>query len=239
MSTQPHHYFDLENVHFSSIFDQNQPIWTVLGPKIKENWIKSQIQPNANLIQTEGGLVTKHQVIDVSRGTFEVFPGAFIKDQEIEIREGCVIESGAFLAGPTILGKNTTIRHGAYIRGGVITGSGCIIGHASEVKSSIFLNDAKAAHFAYVGDSILGNGVNLGAGTKISNLKITNAEIVIRTEGKEFQTGLRKFGAILGDDVQTGCNSVLNPGAMLGAQCMVYPNASVKGVVFKEKSIIR
>ena len=100
------------------------------------------------------------------------------------------------------------MRQGAYIRGNVLIGEHCVVGHATEIKSSVLLGDSKAGHFAYIGDSILGR-VNLGAGTKLANLKITGSPIVITVAGKEYHTGLKKFGAILGDGVETGCNSVL------------------------------
>ena len=237
MSISIHDYF--ENIVWEGLFDDQKPVWAVLEKNVKENWLEKNLTPNASAIETQDGLVTKYQKVRVPRGTFEIYPGAFIKDTQIEISEGCIIESGAFLAGPTLLGPQTIIRQGAYVRGGVITASDCVIGHATEVKSSIFFTGAKAAHFAYVGDSVLGQHVNLGAGTKISNLKITETPIVILAEGKEFKTGLRKFGAILGDGVQTGCNSVLNPGTILGKGSMVYPASAPKAGVYKAKSIIR
>jgi bifunctional N-acetylglucosamine-1-phosphate-uridyltransferase/glucosamine-1-phosphate-acetyltransferase GlmU-like protein len=105
------------------------------------------------------------------------------------------------------------------------------VGHTSELKSAILLNHSGAPHFNYVGDSILGNRVNLGAGTKLSNLKIIKGNVKVKVEETVYDSGLRKFGAILGDDVQTGCNSVLNPGTLLGRGSMVYPNATVTGYV--------
>ncbi|MCB1198849.1 MAG: glucose-1-phosphate thymidylyltransferase, partial [Deltaproteobacteria bacterium] len=248
MSIRVEHYFSVENFEFSEIFPTDKPVWAVLVSKFKEQWIDCHLQPNVHLIETQDGLVqytqrfcqteAGWQKLTSARSdlpTFEVHAGAFIKDAAIELRAGVVVESGAYIAGPTLIGEGTVVRHGAYIRGGVITGTDCVIGHATEVKSSIFLNGAKAGHFAYVGDTVLGNNVNLGAGTKISNLKITNTEISLAVEDKTYHTGLRKFGAIVGDAVQTGCNAVLNPGTMLGPKCMVYPNASVKAQVYKAK----
>lgn len=142
----------------------------------------------------------------------DVSPQAYlINPDKISIGEGSVVEPGAYIEGPCIIGKGCTIRHGAYIRGNLITGDHCVIGHTTEVKNAIFLNGAKAAHFAYVGDSILGNNVNLGAGTKLANLRFDNKTIVIAG----IETGIRKFGAIVGDGAQTGCNSVLNPGTLM------------------------
>ncbi|MEA3506189.1 MAG: glucose-1-phosphate thymidylyltransferase, partial [Elusimicrobiota bacterium] len=115
-----------------------------------------------------------------------------------------------------------------YVRGNVITGRDCVIGHATEVKNSVLLGNSKAGHFAYIGDSILG-AVNLGAGTKLANLKITGTEIIITRDGKKYPAGLRKFGAILGDGVQTGCNSVTMPGTIISKETMLYPNTTARG----------
>jgi NDP-sugar pyrophosphorylase family protein len=168
-------------------------------------------------------------------GTIE--EGAFV-EKNVYIGEGTVVERGALVKGPTIIGRNCHIRHGAYIRGYALIGDNCVVGHATEVIRALFLPHAKAPHFNYVGDSILGTNVNLGAGTKLSNLKNTSSCIVIKHDGKSFQTGLRKFGAILGDRCQTGCNSVLNPATILGPDCIVYATASVRGV-YTGKTIIK
>ncbi|MEQ8172517.1 MAG: DapH/DapD/GlmU-related protein [Candidatus Eremiobacterota bacterium] len=168
-------------------------------------------------------------------GTVE--EGAFV-EENVYIGEGTVVERGALVKGPSIIGRNCHIRHGAYIRGYALIGDNCVVGHATEVIRALFLPGAKAPHFNYAGDSILGTDVNLGAGTKLSNLKNTSSGIVIKYNGKTFQTGLRKFGAILGDRCQTGCNSVLNPGTILGPDCIVYATSSVRGV-YEGKTIIK
>ena len=142
------------------------------------------------------------------------------------------------IKGPTIIGNNTEVRQGAYIRGDCLIGDRCVVGHTTEVKTSIMLNDAKAGHFAYVGDSILGNHVNLGAGTKLANLKIIDVEMKLRIEGEVYKTGLRKLGAILGDHVETGCNSVTSPGTLLGKGSLVYPCLNEPGGYYPKRSII-
>ena len=163
------------------------------------------------------------------RGT--VHHGAFLKNEEqIFIDEGTIVEPGAFIEGPCWIGKGCEVRHGAYIRGNVITGHHCVIGHTSEVKNSILLNNAKASHFAYVGDSILGNNVNLGAGTKLANLRFDRQEILIRTGGQIIPTGLTKLGAIFGDGSQTGCNAVTNPGTIFLKNAFCFPCENVGGV---------
>lgn len=157
--------------------------------------------------------------------------GVFIEGA-VFIDEGTVVEPFVYIKGPVYIGKNCEIRQGAYIRGNVFIGDNCVVGHTTEVKNSILLSGAKAPHFNYVGDSILGHNVNLGAGTKISNLKIgLTGSVKVKANGEIYDTGLRKLGAIIGDDSETGCNSVLNPGTILGKKVLVYPNASVRGYV--------
>lgn len=158
----------------------------------------------------------------------KVHPGAYlVNEASIFIDEGTIVEPGAFIEGPCWIGKNCQIRHGAYIRGNVIIGNNCVIGHTTEVKNSIFLNGAKASHFAYVGDSILGNEVNLGAGTKLANLRFDRKEIIVN---HTHPTGLKKLGAILGDGAQTGCNAVTNPGAIFLKNSKCFPCENVSGV---------
>jgi NDP-sugar pyrophosphorylase family protein len=149
-------------------------------------------------------------------GASLIMAGVILDGGPLSLGKGVLIESGAFVKSPVILGDCTEVRQGAYLRGYCLAGKRCVIGHVTEVKHSIFLDDAKAGHFAYLGDSILGNQVNLGAGTKLANLRFTGGDVPVRTKEGLVSTGLRKFGAILGDHVQTGCNSVTNPGALLG-----------------------
>jgi NDP-sugar pyrophosphorylase family protein len=169
----------------------------------------------------------------------EVEPGAHVFDDgTLEIAEGAHVEAGAYVRGPAIIGPGTEVRHGAYVRGNVLTGRDGVIGHTTECKTAIFLDGAKAAHFAYVGDSILGNRVNLGAGTKLANLKVVHGTVdVISPEGKSIATGLRKLGAILGDDVELGCNSVSSPGTVVGARTLVYPCASIRGTIASDSIV--
>ncbi len=165
--------------------------------------------------------------------------GVIITDSNIQIGKGCVVEPGAMIKGPSIIGNNSEIRHGAYIRGNTIIGDNCVVGHTTEVKSSIFLNRAKAGHFAYIGDSILGNDVNLGAGTKLANLRFAKGNIMIKIDNENYDTGRKKIGAILGDKTQTGCNSVTNPGVITGIGCLICPNKSVSPGYYKANSIIK
>lgn len=147
------------------------------------------------------------------------------------VGEGTVVEPGARIVGPCILGKGCVVREGAYLRGGVIGGDGCVVGHGVEVKHSILLDGASVSHLNYVGDSILGNGANLGAGVKCANLRLDRKEIWVSYEGEKIATGLRKMGAIVGDGVQVGCNCVLNPGTLLGRESICYPLLPISGYV--------
>jgi NDP-sugar pyrophosphorylase family protein len=158
------------------------------------------------------------------------FPGASIGDR-VSIGEGTTIEPGVMIKGPAIIGKNCQIRHNAYLREQVIIGDGCVVGNASELKNSLLFNGAQVPHFNYIGDSILGHKAHLGAGVKISNIKLLAGNIEVGMEGRPFDTGLRKFGALLGDGAEVGCNAVLNPGSILGRGAIVYPNVFWRGVL--------
>ena len=158
------------------------------------------------------------------------FSGASI-GENVFIGEGTVVEDGAMIKGPAIIGKNCQIRHNAYIRENVIIGDGCVVGNSSELKNSLLFNGAQAPHFNYIGDSILGHKAHLGAGVKISNFKLFPGNITVEMDGAPFDTGLRKFGALLGDGAEAGCNAVLNPGSILGRGAVIYPNVFWRGIL--------
>jgi acetyltransferase-like isoleucine patch superfamily enzyme len=161
----------------------------------------------------------------------EVEPGAYVAD-DVELSEGARVEAGAYIRGPALIGPGTEVRQGAYIRGNVLTGTDCVIGHASECKSAVFLDGAKAPHFAYVGDSILGADVNLGAGVRLANLKMVPGTVTVRlADGTRVDTGMPKLGALVGDRSQIGCNAVTSPGTVVGPDCIVYASVSVQGYV--------
>jgi NDP-sugar pyrophosphorylase family protein len=155
---------------------------------------------------------------------------AFVGEQ-VAIGEGTVVEDGAMIKGPAIIGRNCQIRHNAYIREHVIIGDGCVVGNSTEVKNALLFNEAVAPHFNYIGDSILGYRSHLGAGVKISNVKLLPDNVTVDINGRPFDTGLRKFGALLGDNTDIGCNAVLNPGSIIGRGSVVYPNANWRGIL--------
>jgi len=192
------HFFDIHNYAHKCLFkshhEDQKHVWDVL----------------ANI---HSYILTQKQVSNNST----ISPLAYLVNPElIFLGNGCVIEPGAYIEGPCILGDHCQVRHAAYIRGNFIAGNDCVIGHCTEVKNAIFLDNVHADHFAYIGDSILGNAAHLGAGVKLANLRLDNAPIVIHHAGIKYATGRRKLGAIIGDGAQLGCNSVTNPGSFIG-----------------------
>ncbi len=156
----------------------------------------------------------------------------FIKNPSLVfIGKNCVIEPYSYIEGPCFIEDNCTIKHGSYIRENVVLRSRSLVGHSSEIKNSLFLEGAKAPHFNYVGDSILGKEVNLGAGVKIANYRLDGSKIFIYFNGKRVETELSKLGAILGDGASIGCNSVTNPGTMVVKNFTCPPCSVLKNFV--------
>ncbi len=164
---------------------------------------------------------------------------AHLIGDRIVIERGARIGPGATLEGPLYVGTDCEIRAGAYLRGGCWLEAGAIVGASSEVKRAIFLADARAPHLNYVGDSVLGAHVNLGAGTVLSNFRHDGHEIVIPAGGSRIATGRRKLGAILGDGVATGCNSVLNPGTIVGAGTQIYTGVQLRAGVYPADAVVK
>ena len=147
------------------------------------------------------------------------------------IAKSAKIAPTAHITGPCIIGKNTEVRHCAFIRGNAIVGENCVVGNSTELKNVLLFNNVQVPHYNYVGDSILGYQSHMGAGAITSNVKADKSLVVIHTEEREIETGLKKMGAILGDHVEIGCGSVLNPGVIIGRDTNVYPLSMVRGVV--------
>ena len=204
---KPTDLFDFNQTEHSAIFRDCENAWDAL--KFLKTYIAANLRPALHN-RCEGK--------------------AYIGDN-VFIGEGTVVEDGAMIKGPAIIGKNCEIRHGAYIRDNVIIGDNCVIGNSSEIKHSILFNGCQVPHFNYVGDSILGHKAHLGAGAKISNVKLVPGNIFVEIEGKPFDTGLRKFGALLGDFAEIGCNSVLNPGSIIGRNSIIYPNTNWREIL--------
>ncbi len=262
-----HSFFDLSSNEHPELIQPDDQVWVAL--KNLKHYLEVQLYPelspvlirdgeplkktlvyyNGNLVEageftieygdaTKGGIKVYHGEKQML-GASVIMAGAALQGRRLRIGKGVLIEPGAFIKSPTIIGDQTEVRHGAYIRGNCLIGRHCVVGHVTEVKHTIFLDGAKAGHFAYLGDSILGNQVNLGAGTKLANLRFIKGDISIATSGSTVKTGLRKLGAILGDHVQTGCNSVTNPGTLLGKKSMVIPNTTVPSGYHPDSSLIR
>ncbi len=155
-------------------------------------------------------------------------PGVHIEGP-VYIHPTVKLPAYATIIGPAWIGAGTEIRPGAFVRGNVIVGANCVLGNACEFKNCLLMDGAQVPHFSYVGDSILGNGAHFGAGVICSNLRLDQKPIIVRTEAKVFETGLRKFGAIVGDHAEVGCNAVLNPGTVLGPRALVMPTVAFSG----------
>jgi UDP-N-acetylglucosamine diphosphorylase / glucose-1-phosphate thymidylyltransferase / UDP-N-acetylgalactosamine diphosphorylase / glucosamine-1-phosphate N-acetyltransferase / galactosamine-1-phosphate N-acetyltransferase len=155
-------------------------------------------------------------------------PGVHVEGR-VWLHPSVKLPAFATLIGPAWIGERTDIRPGAFVRGNVIVGEGCVLGNACEFKNCLLMDGAQVPHYNYVGDSILGRGAHLGAGAICSNLRLDQEPVVVRAADKSYETGLRKFGAILGDKAEVGCNAVLNPGAVLGRRALVMPAMAFTG----------
>lgn len=259
-------FFDLSDFVHRALFAEHVPVWDALKnlkdymnglnySQFSHDSLRDGVPLACHLIVHEGKLQaaegcqivygdTNKGKLRVSRdgqelaGASVIMAGAVLMGSRILLGKGVLIESGAMIKEPAIFGDCTEVRQGAYVRGYCLTGSRCVVGHATEVKHSIFLNDAKAGHFAYLGDSILGGAANLGAGTKFANLRFLPGNVQIRTADGAVDSGLRKLGAILGDRVQTGCNSVTNPGTLIGPDSLLLPNTTAPSGYHPPKSVL-
>ncbi len=201
----PQHYFDLSHFAHRDLFEGVRFVWEVL-PHIGD-YLRAIVKPDI-------------------RGT--VMEGAFVEGQ-VFIGEGTVVEPGACLFGPAYIGRNCVVRQGVYVRGDVLAGDGVMLGHACEFKNCVLMDGTQVPHLSYVGDSVLGLKSHLAAGAIVSNLKVTRDEIVVRLGDAKYPTGLRKFGVILGDKSEIGCNAVINPGTLIGPRTLAYPLTSLRG----------
>ena len=199
-------FLDLSQCPCPPLFADTEYVWKVLQKL--PNFVKANVKP-ARL----GTIVGNPYIAE-----------------DVSIGKGTVIEHGAVIKGPTIIGENCQVRASAYIRGNVIVGNGCVLGNACEFKNAILFNNVVVPHFSYVGDSILGYKAHIGAGVVLSNVKSVKGNVTVKHNGKEMDTGLRKFGAIIGDGADIGCNCVLNPGSIIGRNSILYPNVLWRGV---------
>ena len=204
---KPADLFDLSQSQHAGIFDGCEYAWQALS-RIPA-FLLSRLRPSLH---------------NRCEGVAFIGPKVFIG-------EGTLVEDGVMIKGPAIIGRNCEIRHNAYLRENVIIGDNCVVGNSTEIKNAILFNHAVAPHFNYVGDSILGHKAHLGAGVVLSNVKSLPGNVTVEIDGKPFDTGLRKFGALLADGAEIGCNSVLNPGSIIGRGAVIYPNTNWRGVL--------
>ena len=203
-------FFDLSQTAHAALFVSDDPAWEAL-PHIKD-YLAETLKPAI--------LAT-------------VSPQAIV-GENVSIGEGTIVAAGACIEGPAIIGRNCQIRHNAYIRAHVIVGDNCVVGNACELKNALLFNDCQVPHFNYVGDSILGHHAHLGAGVVLSNFKSLPGNVTVQHGDDKIDTGLRKFGALIGDHTEIGCNSVLNPGSIIGRGSVIYPNINWRGVLAAE-----
>ena len=171
-------------------------------------------------------------------GDFIVKLGKTLDPNEYDYLEGDIwiaksakVAPTACINGPAIIGKNTEVRHCAFIRGKALVGEGCVVGNSTELKNVVLFNNVQVPHYNYVGDAVLGYKSHMGAGSICSNVKSDKKLVVVKDGDEKIETGLKKMGAMLGDHVEVGCNSVLNPGTVIGRNSNVYPTSCVRGVI--------
>src|SRR5246127_3778084 len=210
----PVDYLNLEHTAHPKLFENQKYIWDAL--KQIASYLQFRLKP---------GVLA------------ELIGKPFISDQ-VFIGHGTVVEPGAVIKGPAWIGENCQIRSGCYVRENVVVGDGVVMGNSCEFKNSIIFDEAQIPHFNYVGDSILGFKAHLGAGVILSNVKLDHTEIAVAAKEGDIATGLTKFGAIVGDRTEIGCNAVINPGSLLGRDCMIYPGVNFRGVL-ASRSIIK
>ena len=160
------------------------------------------------------------------------------RGENVWVAKSAKVAPTAYINGPAIIGKDAEIRHCAFIRGNAIVGEGAVVGNSTELKNVVLFNKVQVPHYNYVGDSILGYRAHMGAGSITSNVKSDKTLVVVKDTEEQIATGLKKFGAMLGDCVEVGCNSVLNPGTVVGRNSQIYPTSCVRGVIH-ENSIYK
>lgn len=250
-------FFDhLDEFEHKSIFDGIESVWeplTRLEDTVQD--ILEALPGNVKRVHEMAGLhVIPHRELTrfpqpgfLVEKWIEIQEPTYIESAGIFLGAGTVLEATAIIKGPAVIGRQCEIRQGAYLRGNVLTGDHCVLGHNTEVKNSILMNHTEAGHFNYLGDSIVGSYVNMGAGSKLANLRFRSREekiggfimpITLEIEGQEIETGMEKFGSIVGDHAELGCNAVLCPGVLLGKSAWVYPNMTVSHGYYPPHTIL-
>jgi UDP-N-acetylglucosamine diphosphorylase / glucose-1-phosphate thymidylyltransferase / UDP-N-acetylgalactosamine diphosphorylase / glucosamine-1-phosphate N-acetyltransferase / galactosamine-1-phosphate N-acetyltransferase len=203
----PAEYLDLTHTAHPKLFENQNYVWEAL--KQIASYLQFRLKP-----AVLGELLGKPFV-----------------SNNVFIGPGTIVEPGAVLKGPAWIGEKCHIRSGCYVRENVIVGNSVVMGNSCEFKNCILFDEVQAPHFNYVGDSIVGHRAHLGAGVILSNVKLDHREIIVAAPDGNVATGLKKFGAIIGDRTEIGCNAVINPGAVIGRDCIIYPTANFRGVL--------
>jgi UDP-N-acetylglucosamine diphosphorylase / glucose-1-phosphate thymidylyltransferase / UDP-N-acetylgalactosamine diphosphorylase / glucosamine-1-phosphate N-acetyltransferase / galactosamine-1-phosphate N-acetyltransferase len=207
VNVSPSEYLDFGQTEHADLFGKQEPVWHAL--RSIGDYLRHHLRP----------------------GIFGETLGNCFIGPHVYIGKGTVVENGATIKGPAWIGRDCEIRSGCYIRENVIVGDGVVLGNSCEFKNSLVFNEAEVPHFNYVGDSILGYKAHLAAGVILSNTRLDHLPIQLHIDGETFETGLRKFGAIVGDQAEIGCNSVLNPGTLIGRRSLIYPLTHWGGVL--------
>lgn len=205
----------MENVKISQLYDLKETIAAKLFEGVTYPW---EVLPKISDFICALGETLDPEIFE-KRG------------ENIWVAKNATVAPTACLNGPLIIDENAEIRHCAFIRGNAIVGKGAVVGNSTELKNVVLFNGVQVPHYNYVGDSVLGHKSHMGAGSITSNVKSDKTLVVVKDAGEQIETGLKKFGAMLGDFVEVGCGSVLNPGTVIGSHTNVYPLSSVRGVI--------
>lgn len=212
----------MENLMIKNMYDLNETIAAELFEGLDYPW---QALPKiGDFIKKLGPSLPKEEYDQIG--------------EDVWIAKSATVFPSAYVHGPAIIGKEAEVRHCAFIRGNAIVGEGAVVGNSTELKNVVLFNKVQVPHYNYVGDSILGYKAHMGAGSITSNVKADKQLVKVHTGNEHIETGLKKFGAMLGDNVEVGCNAVLNPGTVIGRESNVYPTSMVRGFV-PAKSIFK
>ena len=213
---QLNNFIDVNDFVHKEIFNKKKYHWDVISEISK--YLNSTSLGNIETVIPEGACLINPELISIGKGT--------------------IIESGAYIKGPCVIGENCQIRNGAYLRENVVIGNNCIVGHCVEIKSSVILNNTNISHFVYVGDSVIGNNVNLGAGVKCANVRLDKKEVLVSNKENDILVTIKKLGVLIGDNVQIGCNCVTSPATIIGKNSICFPGINIWGYI-KNSSLVK
>lgn len=205
----------MEQCKISNLFDLSHTLASAYLDQFTYPW--EALKGFSTLIESLGESLPKDEYVEIKK--------------HVWVHKSANIYPSAYLGAPCIIGKNVEVRHSAFIRGSALIGDNSVVGNSVEIKNAILFDNVEVPHFNYVGDSILGYKAHMGAGAVTSNVKSDRTDVVIKSKDEQIATNIKKVGAFLGDYVEVGCNSVLNPGTVIGCNTNIYPTSSVRGVI--------